>query len=87
MSAHAEAKHGHESADHGLNNESVFEKLGEAVKNVIDSVKIAVSKVYNGVKGFLKDIFTSSTHSNGAHGAQESHAAPAASHAAPAAAH
>lgn len=92
MSAHAEVGHGHEAGgheEHGHANESAINSLSEGVGKIIDSVRIAVTKVYKGISGFFKDVLgglfkKSDAHGHDAHGdghdapAHDAHAAPAA---------
>jgi hypothetical protein len=53
MSSHAETSHTHESTNH---NESAVETLFEGITKILSSVRIAVGKVFKGVKGLLTEL-------------------------------
>ena len=90
--AHAEA--GHHGAENGHGEESAIDALFNGIGSIIDSARIAVCKVYKGIKGVITNIFSSKSTSHGGHetaahdsAKPDAHAAPSADHAAPAAHH
>ncbi len=98
MSAsHSETAHSHEAVEAGHNSESVLETLGEGVGKIIDSVRIAIGKLYKTATGFFKDVlkglFSNDDHGAHGHGTEahgahtENHDAHGATHASAAAAH
>jgi hypothetical protein len=69
MSAHAETHHGHE----GGHNESAVETLFDGITKIMSSVRIAVGKVFNGVKNLLNGL-VSTVKASSSHGSHDAHA-------------
>lgn len=99
--AHAEhghgADHGHEAHDTHESHESAIETFSEGISKIMNSVRIAVKKVFKGITGFFKDtigsLFKSNDHGHGGHGhdahggGHDAHGGGHDAHAAPAAHH
>ena len=56
----------HHGAEAGHRNESVLDKLGEGISNIMSSVRIAVVKVFKGIKNFVGGLLSSDQH-HGSH--------------------